>query len=148
MAAYYPPVGFHFSVVFALPQLGDMDTRFQDIGGLGFELGTEELAEGGENRFVHQLPNGLRHGNLVLKRGMLTHSALILWVRAAMEAFEFLPTTVIVTLLNEKHAPLAAWLFSNAYPVKWTISDLSAKDSAIVVETLELAYQVQMPTAI
>ena len=33
------------------------------------ELGTEELVEGGENRFAHQLPTGLRHGNLVLKRG-------------------------------------------------------------------------------
>ncbi len=31
---------------------------------------------------------------------------------------------------------------------KWNISDLSAKESNLVVETLELAYQVQTPTAI
>ena len=148
MAVYYPPVGFHFAVAFGLPQLSDADTRFQDVGGLGFDLNTEELVEGGENRFAHQLPTGLRHGNLVLKRGMLTSSPLIAWVRAAMEAFEFVPTSVIVTLLNEKHAPLAAWHFSNAYPVRWNISDLSAKESNVVVETLELAYQVQTPTAV
>jgi phage tail-like protein len=146
--AHYPPAGFHFLVTFLLPQAGDLDVRFQEVSGLGVDLGAEELVEGGENRFAHQLPTGTRHGNLVLKRGLLTHSGVTLWVRAALEAFEFLPTSVLVTLLNEQHAPLAAWHFANAYPVKWNVGNLNATENGVLVETLELAYQLQTPTVI
>ncbi len=145
MPTYYPPVGFHFRVSFQLEEAGDADTRFQEVSGLGQELNTEELVEGGELRFAHQLPVGTRHGNLVCKRGLLPDSGLVRWVRDALEEFTFTPTTVVVTLLNEKHEPLTGWHFSNVYPVKWTIGNLNAMDNSIVVETLELAYQSQTP---
>ncbi len=148
MATYYPPVAFHFAVTFMLPQADARDMRFQEVSGLGMDLGTEELAEGGENRFVHQLPTGAKHGNLVLKRGLLTASPLILWVRAALEAFEFLPVPVVVTLLNEQHLPLAAWTLSRCYPVKWTIGNFNATDNGVAVESLELAYALQVSTLI
>ena len=74
--AGYPPVGFHFRVEFGLDGAGDQDSRFQEVGGLSAELGTEELQEGGENRFVHRLPTLPKYGNLVLKRGLLTDSVV------------------------------------------------------------------------
>jgi len=52
MTVYYPPVGFHFKVeVLGLPP-NDFDVRFTEVSGLSVELATEEVAEGGENRFV------------------------------------------------------------------------------------------------
>lgn len=145
MATYYPPTAFHFRVNIQVEGAADEDTRFQEVSGLGVELGTEELVEGGENRFAHQLPSGARHGNLVLKRGLLTSSQLIRWIRDAFENLAFTPVNVVVTLLNEKHQPLAAWQFINAWPVKWTLGNLSATDNSVLVETLELAYQWQRP---
>jgi phage tail-like protein len=47
---------------------------------------------------------------------------------------------VLITLLSESKLPLAAWLFLKAYPVKWSTSDLTATDAALVIDTLELAY--------
>ena len=139
--AGYPPVGFHFRVEFGLDGLGDLDSRFQEVGGLSAELGTEELQEGGENRFVHRLPTLPKYGNLVLKRGLLTDSGLIQWCRDAIENFSFAPTTVNVTLLNERHEPLGfTYSFVRAWPVKWTVSDFKAQENALVVETLELSY--------
>lgn len=140
MATYYPPVGFHFKVEFGLAGLADADFRFQEVGGLSAEIPTEELAEGGENRFTHRLPGRAKYGNLILKRGLFVDSKLVSWVRDAVENFKFEPTDVLVTLLNEKHEPLRAWNFPKAYPVKWTFSDLKAQESGLVVETLELAY--------
>lgn len=138
----YPPVGFHFRVTFSLGGVGEKDSRFQEVTGLSAELGTEELQEGGENRFVHRLPTLPKYGNLVLKRGLLTDSGLIQWCRDAIENFSFEPVTVAVTLLNEAHVPLGfSYSFVKAWPVKWAVSDFKAQENSLVVETLELSYQ-------
>jgi len=141
MAGYYPPTGFHFRVEFNLSGMDDGDTRFQEVSGLTSELGIEELSEGGENRFVHRLPNGGKYSNLILNRGLFVDSKLIDWCKDAIENFIFAPITINVTLLNEEHEPLAdTYSFINAWPVKWAISDFKAQENALVVETLELAY--------
>ena len=141
MAVYYPPVGFHFRVEFTLDGVQDGDIRFQEVSGLAAELGIEEVAEGGENRFSHRLPTRAKYSNLILKRGLLTDSRLIDWCIDAIENFVFEPTTVNVTLLNENHEPVAeSYSFVRAWPVKWAVSDFKAQDNSIVVETLELAY--------
>ena len=53
MSNYYPPLGFHFKVEFA--NLSG-EYQFQSVTGLSVELETEQIAEGGENRFKHKLP--------------------------------------------------------------------------------------------
>src|SRR5262245_60281327 len=71
MAGYYPPVGFHFRVdVLGLPP-NEHDNRFTDVSGLSVELSGEEVAEGGENRFVQKYPTRAKYPELVLKRGLL-----------------------------------------------------------------------------
>ena len=142
MPSYYPPVGFHFRVEFESISPDSDDTRFQEVSGFNAELGIEELVEGGENRFSHRFPGRAKYSNLDLKRGLFVNSALIDWCKNAIENFEFETKTVNVTLLNEKHEPVAdTFSFINAYPVKWSISDFKSTDNSIVVETLELAYQ-------
>ena len=137
----FPPVGFHFRVEFGLSGVADGDSRFQEVSGINTELGSEELQEGGENRFIHRLPNPPKYANLVLKRGLFVDSGLIQWCRDALENFLFDPTTVNVTLLNEKHEPLGCtYSFVRAWPVKWAVSDFKAQDNALVIETLELSY--------
>jgi len=141
MAIYYPPVGFHFKVEFPGVGSGDSDTRFQEVTGLTVEIGLEELQVGGENRFSYRLPAKAKFSNLVLKRGMLTDSGLISWFTKAIHDFEFKPVDVSVYLLNEKHEISSSWIFAQAYPVKWIISDFKAQENSIVVETIELCYQ-------
>jgi len=141
MPAYLPPVGFHFRVEFGFLPPDSTDVRFQEVSGLTAELGVEEITEGGENRFSHRLPTRAKYANLTLKRGLFTDSELIEWCENAIENFEFEPTTVNVTLLNENHEPLADTLsFVRSWPVKWSVSDFKAQDNSIVVESLELAY--------
>jgi phage tail-like protein len=138
---YYPPVGFHFKVDIQIDETTDGDARFSEVSGLTTELSTEELQEGGENRFSHRLPGKTKYSNLVLKRGVLTGSKLVKWFTDAIDALEVSPADVKVTLLNENHEPLMGWSFVKAYPVKWQFSDLKATENSIVVETVELVYQ-------
>jgi len=141
MAAYYPPVGFHFKVEFPSAITSkDKDYQFQSVSGLSVDLETEEIAEGGENRFKHKIPVRTKYPNLVLKRGLLVDSDLIKWCRDAIEDFEIEPIDVIVKLLNEKHQPLLTWNVIHAYPVKWSIGDFNAEENKLAIESIELTY--------
>ncbi|MBI3135497.1 MAG: phage tail protein [Bacteroidetes bacterium] len=158
MPEYKIPLGFRFRVEFediptkpnpddpkapkpeVPPIQSGKDVRFQEVTGLSMELGIETLDEGGLNGYSHRLPTRAKYENLVLKRGMLTDTALMIWITDAIENFLFTPATVTVILLDENKKSLASWQFKNAWPVKWSVSDFKAQENALVIETLELAY--------
>jgi phage tail-like protein len=137
MAEYYPPLAFHFKVEFSnFPG----EYQFQSVSGLTVDVDTEDIAEGGENRFKHKVPVRTKYQNLVLKRGLRVDSELIKWCRDAVENFQFKPANLIVKLLNEKHEPLLSWNVVHAYPVKWSLTDFDAEKNELAIETLELTY--------
>ena len=104
---------------------------------------TEELIEGGENRFVHKLPVRAKYPNLVLKRGYFATlpSPLMKWANDAISNFEIKPCQLQVILLNDLHEPAQIWTFTNAYPIKISMGDFKATDNSYVIESLELTYQ-------
>jgi len=140
MADYYPPWSFYYRVSFSIS--GDSaDVRFQSVSGLQVDYDMEEFKEGGENRFTHRLPVRPKYSDLVLKRGMVTNSALVGWMMGAIRAREFVPADVNVTLLNEQGEPLRSWSVVHAIPKKWQLSDLNSNESALAIETMELSYR-------
>jgi phage tail-like protein len=140
MDLLYPPVGFHFAVVFELFPQTPNDFRFQEVSGLTATVQTESVIEGGENRFTHQLPVRTGYEKLELKRGMFFGSFIIQWVREAVENLNVKPTNVIITLLNELHVPVAAWYVVRAYPIKWSVSNFNAQENSVVIETIQFQY--------
>lgn len=141
MSNYYPPVGFHFRVeVLGLSPNGN-DARFTEVSGLTVEIGTEEVAEGGENRFVQKFPTRAKFTELTLKRGLLVNSGITDWINRTISNFDIQPKNVDVQLLNENHEPLITWHLINAYPTKWSVSDFNSTNSSVVVESLQLYYQ-------
>ncbi len=141
MPLYYPPVAFHFKVeVLGLPP-NDGDGRFTDVSGLALELSTEEVAEGGENRFLQKYPVRAKYPELVLKRGLLLNSEVVGWIRQCIQELRIELKDIDVKLLDEEHNPLLTWHVRGAYPTKWSASDLGATSNAVVVETLQFFYQ-------
>jgi phage tail-like protein len=145
--SYYPPGAFYFSVnvigvvgAAALPT--GIDNSFEEVSGITAEFETEEIAEGGENRFKHRLPAQAKYSNLVLKRGVVTiDSFLAEWCGETIGGgFPILKQHILVTLLNESGIPSVAWAFVNAWPVKWEVSDLNAQENKILTESLEFSY--------
>lgn len=132
------PVAFHFKVEFL--GISSSEVSFQEVTGLSAEVTVEEVKEGGLNQYTHRLPTGTKHGNLVLKRGYMKDSAIGRWCRKAIEEFIFEPQNIMITLLDEQHAPLVSWNVLHAWPVKWSLSDFKAQENALAIESLELAY--------
>jgi len=122
-----------------------LDAAFQEISGLSKQMSVEEVNSGGENRFSYRLPGRVKYENLVLKRGVaLSGAPLSLWCASLLDA-DFSepvsPKDVLVTLYNANHLPTMAWTFVNAYPVKWSMSDLKSQENTLLIESIELAYQ-------
>ena len=141
-AQHYPPVGFHFRVVFAGIGQSDIDSRFQSVSGLNMELETESKKEGGENRYEHVLPVRAKFPVLVLKRGLVKDSDLLTkWCNDAFQSLIIKPVDLTISLLNENHEPLMTWNVRQAWPRKWSHSDLNAEQNALAIETFELQYQ-------
>jgi phage tail-like protein len=139
----YPPVSFYFTVALLDPPVRG-ETSFLEVTGLAAEREVLEIKEGGENRFAHRVPQAAKYGNLVLKRGvLLPTSGFGEWFTGIIESnFDapIKPRTVLVSLLNAAGKPLMTWSFINAWPLKWSVSDLGADKNELAIESIELVY--------
>lgn len=139
----YPPTAFYFKVVLGAT-LGMTDASFQEVSGMNAELKTEEVVEGGENRYVHTLPTGMKARTLVLKRGIAPfYSPLVLWCRSVFEMDFMVPIVaqpVGVYLMNVDRIPIRAWSFANAYPIKWEVEKFGSTKNEVAIENITLSY--------
>jgi phage tail-like protein len=154
---YYPPPKFYFSVSVLGTGNGtvnttSIDSSFQEVSGIDAEIGVEEVAVGGENRYSHRLPKQAKYPPLVLKRGVVTKdSALGDWVASTLGstlAEPILPRNLMVLLLGPDGNPLIAWGFSNAWPLKWTTSSMNSTENDVLTESLEFSYSYFIRTTI
>jgi phage tail-like protein len=145
---YYPPPAFSFGVYIAgsgsSAQQPVLDAAFQEVSGVESHVTVEEVPEGGQNAYVHQVPGVTKHGNLVLKRGYMTKdSRFARW--SAQTVGSSLGTPIVtqvvnVCLLGATGQPVVTWTFSNAWPVKWEATGFNAKSNDVLIESIELAY--------
>lgn len=142
MSIYYPPVSFYFSVSIS-GETGPNEASFKEVSGIGIEMHTEEIVEGGLNDFRHRVP-GAKYSNLELKRGLLAKdSPLAQWCIATLEGGlnnAIRTNNIMVSLLNESAEPIRTWTFANAWPVKWDVDNFNSKNNEIIVERIEFAY--------
>ena len=139
MPAPYPPISFFFKVkIDGIPEI-----EFQEVTGLSMSLETVPLKEGGQNRFVHQLPVRTTSEKLVLKRGLKVNSELANWCKKALEDFSFSPRDIEISLLDftAQDTILVTWQIVRAYPVKWSVSGFNASNNELAIETIEFQYQ-------
>ncbi len=127
----------------------ESDGTFQSVAGLSIDLETEEIAEGGENRFKYKLPVKTKYPNLVLKRGFFVDSKVTKWFKDGIESFNIVPKNILITLQKPGDqdtdgttdlVALYSWNVVGAYPIKWNVDTFNAEESKIVIETIEFAY--------
>jgi phage tail-like protein len=75
---------------------------------------------------------------------MVVGSPLNIEFNAALTMFKFYPSNVLVTVFDENKVPMAGWLFTKAFPVRWATSTLDAGRNEVAIDTMELAY-ARMP---
>lgn len=128
------------SVAFAVT-IGDGHDlgSFTSCEGLGFEVVVEQREEGGNNRFVHQLPGRMKYTNIKLTRPINPDSRKVATWFASMHG-QIKRTTMTVAAKRPDGETVASWSFQGVIPVKWTGPSLSVETNKMATESLELAH--------
>lgn len=129
-----PLRGFRFVV----EMNGLLSGGFARVKGISREIKHESFREGGVNDYEHKLVSQVAYPVLILERG-LALDELWTWALAVSEG-DIQRRTLWIRLQDEAGVGAWAWQVENAFPVKWSASDLDAQSSPVVMESLELAH--------
>ena len=119
---------------------------FREVRGLRVAISVEEIQEGGQNGFVHQMPGRMTWPHLVFKRGITSSDALFSWMsKSSGEGFasngnKLTRSSGAVTVLDAEGTRLRAWDLQDVYPVRWIGPEFSATSNEPLQEQLEVAH--------
>lgn len=160
MANYYPLTKFYF-LVRITKQLGGSEEAsiptgpsedngtgityaFQEVTGLEMTREKAEYRHGEDSGFVkRQIPGMKTYGELTLKKGTFTNQdELYKWWNGEGNP-DGMPDrrNVTISLKNSANTIVYSWIIKNAWPTKFTATDLMAENNEIAVETLVLCHE-------
>lgn len=115
---------------------------FAEVKGIDSEMEVQEVPEGGENGFVHQLlGRKLSSSRLQLGRGLADTDALWNWHQEATTGTIERRDISVLVLDEANGSERWRWVFAKAVPVKWSGPELNAASSEIAFERIELVHQ-------
>jgi phage tail-like protein len=102
-----------------------------------------EYRSGNERtREPRKLMGSVHYDDLILRRGLIGELDLYAWWDQARNGEQNARRNVLVRLLSEDRAQVVfSWRFSNAWPVRYGFSPLSADGKEVVVEELTLTFE-------
>jgi phage tail-like protein len=135
--ATYPLPKFHFLVQWGGERIG-----FTEVTGLDMQVEAIEYREGSSPEYSKIKQPGMhKFSNITLKRGtMAGDSDFYKWINE-ISLTKVTRRDIVISLLNETHAPVMTWKAKNSFPVKVQASDLKSDGNEVAIETLELAHE-------
>ena len=120
---------------------GITEAEFHECSGLSNETDVVTQAEGGENTFAYKFRGRSKYPNLVLKHGVSKMSpSLWAWREAVIHRKTPPILNMSVVMTDMQGQEILRWSLTNCWPCKWQGPDLKAGESALAIETLEVAY--------
>jgi phage tail-like protein len=98
-----------------------------------------EYREGTDPMLVRKLPGLSKFNNITLKRGLTSSLELASWYKAIRDGQAQTRRKVAIVVADETGSDEARFIVSEAWPTKYEVSELNAKGSEVLVETLELS---------
>jgi phage tail-like protein len=138
-----PYPGFNFLVDLSIGHTDGPDAGFSEVVFPEFALDVIEYRNGNaKENGVIKLTGLERHGNVVLKRGVVGSLNLYQWWNQVRNGDQSALRTVVIHLQNEDHsAVVLTWKLLRARPVKLLYAGLKAAGQELAVEHLELAFE-------
>ena len=142
-----PFTAFNFKVVFTLD--GDVlcDAAFAECDGIEMTMQPKTYQEGGNNTTAIQLVGPVTYGTLTLKRGMTRSFDLWNWFDRVVQRETNLRIDGQVMMqtsdrgLESGSSLNAIFILSRCVPIKLKAPGLNAKEGAVAIEELQVAYE-------
>jgi phage tail-like protein len=118
------------------------DAGFQEISGLGMEVGVAEYRYGNHKLNSVLKVTGLnKSADVTLKRGVMGSDRIYKWFDSIRNGKNEM-RTVTIDLVNEDHsATVQTWILQNARVIKFNSGPLNAKSNEIALEELTLSFE-------
>ncbi|MEU4156353.1 phage tail protein [Actinoplanes sp. NPDC026670] len=138
MTQPYPLPRFQFQV-----HWGPARLSFTEVTGLVLEREKIEYRHSdsqGFNRIA--MPGLLKNNHITLKSGKFIGDIdVYLWFDAVTTERVAERREVLITMLNERQLPVAAWKALRCFPVKITAPDLKSDANEVAIESMEIAHE-------
>lgn len=137
---WHIPVSFHFLVTIQKTAIS-----FSEVKGIDFAMDVQPLRSGGDSFTSYYLPKGKTYSDLILSRGILKKGDdFFTWCNETLSSppkKDYIKLkNILVSLLDESNNPIKTWIFKQAYPVKWSLSDFNAMKNEVVIESIHFKY--------
>ncbi len=133
----YPLPAFHFKV-----EMAGLTAEFSEVTGLNIEVQPIEYRHGLSPDFsMIKMPGLQKYGNITLKRGVFkSNNEFFDWYRT-IKMNTVQREDILISLLDETHAPVMQWQVREAWPTKITSPDMKASGNEVAVETIEIVHE-------
>lgn len=118
--------------------------RFSEVDGLEMSNEVKTIKEGGNNLSQIHLVGPVTYGQLTLKRGMTSNFDLWKWFKAAAggEATGRGTTAQGALVMSDaSNTPRVRFEFADCLPIKIKAPSFNAKDGAVAIEEMQIAYK-------
>jgi phage tail-like protein len=143
-APTYPFTTFNFAVeieVDGIDKKRICNAAFSDCDGLDMTMEVKTIRQGGDNATQIRLAGPLTYGQLTLKRGMTSTFDLWDWFMATVKDPTIRGNATVVLFAADGRTERVRFLLSRCLPVKLKAPALNAKESAIAIEEMQIAYE-------
>jgi len=113
---------------------------FSECSGLEMTMKTEDYKEGGDNGGLRRFAGRVEWTNITLKKGLGSGTALWDW-HYGFAIGKGSRRDGLIVLLDARHVPSAAWMFTRGLPVKYSGPAMNATQNSVAIEALEIAHE-------
>ncbi len=120
-----------------------------DVGGLNVEVEvvTVDMVDAGGVHTTLKRPSTSKYSELSLKRPMSAEKSLYTWVKKIRDGDAAYRTNGAIQLYDITNtAPIGIWTFQNAWPSKWSASDLDVGSNDPMMEELTIVIELLQRT--
>jgi len=135
---FWPLPKFYFSV-----DIDDLtDLPFLEVSGLEIEADNISYRHGNDPSWgTIQMPGIKKSGNLILKKGVFAKDDIYQSLISKIALNTYKRMTIVIRLLDETTQPRMTWQIKNAFPLKYTSTDMNSESSVSSIETIEFSHQ-------
>ncbi len=119
---------------------GITQAGFNDCSGFGSSTDPIEYREGGDPSSTRKLPGQTKFNNVVLKWGITDNREMHDWYAQIVKG-QVVRKNGSIVLLDTEGNEKVRWNFFNAWPIKYTAPELTAKGNDVAIDAIELAVE-------
>jgi phage tail-like protein len=143
-APAYPFTTFSFAVEIEVDGMDNKmvcNAAFSECDGLDMTMEVKTIRQGGDNATQIRLAGPLSYSQVTLRRGMTSTFDLWDWFSATVDDPTIRGHATVVLFAADGQTERVRFLLSRCIPVKLKAPALNAKEAAIAIEEMQIAYE-------